>query len=59
MHVNATEGLWTDLRNFLRPFKGVHKKYLAGYVAMAEAKRSLKAVSPAFIAALVANCTLP
>ena len=25
VHVNSTEGLWTDVRNFLRPFKGVHK----------------------------------
>ena len=58
VHVNATEGLWTDVRNFLRPFKGVHKKYLAGYVAIAEAKRNLKAISPAFIAALVLTPTL-
>lgn len=32
--------------NFLRPFKGVHKKYLAGYVAFAEFKRNLKAIRP-------------
>jgi hypothetical protein len=30
------EGTWTGLRNFLRPFRGVHKKYLAAYVAMFE-----------------------
>jgi transposase-like protein len=53
VHVNTTEGLWTDVRNFLRPFKGVHKKYLAGYVAFAEFKRNLKSISPAFIAAIV------
>ena len=55
VHVNSTEGLWTDVRNFLRPFKGVHKKYLAGYVAFAEFKRYLKAISPAFIASIVAS----
>lgn len=55
VHVNSTEGLWTDVRNFLRPFKGVHKKYLAGYVAFAEFKRNLKAISPAFIASIVAS----
>ena len=26
------EGFWTTVRNFLRPFRGVHKKFLAGYV---------------------------
>jgi transposase-like protein len=45
--------MWTDVRNFLRPFKGVHKKHLSGYVAMAEFRRNLKRISPAFIAAIV------
>ena len=53
VHCNTAEGMWTDLRNFLRPFKGVHKKYLAGYVAIAEFKRNQKCISPPFIAALV------
>jgi transposase len=25
VHTNTTEGMWTGLRNFLRPFRGVHK----------------------------------
>lgn len=54
VHCNTIEGMWTDVRNFLRPFKGVHKKYLAGYVAIAEFKRNLKRISPDFIASLVA-----
>lgn len=54
VHINTAEGMWTDLRNFLRPFKGVHKKYLNGYVAMGEFRRNLKRISPAFIAAIVA-----
>lgn len=53
VHINTTEGLWTDVRNFLRPFKGVHKAYLSGYIAIAEFRRNLKRISPAFIAALV------
>ena len=53
VHINTAEGMWTDLRNFLRPFKGVHKKYLNGYVAMGEFRRNLKRISPAFIAAIV------
>ena len=36
VHCNSCEGLWTGLRNFLRPFRGVHKRYLAQYVAMFE-----------------------
>lgn len=54
VHCNTAEGMWTDVRNFLRPFKGVHKKYLAGYVALCEFRRNLKRISPTFIAALVA-----
>ncbi len=49
----TAEGLWTDVRNVLRPFKGVHNKSLAGYVAISEFRRNLKCVSPAFISALV------
>ena len=29
VHCNTMEGTWTGLRNFLRPFRGVHKKFLA------------------------------
>lgn len=36
VHCNSCEGLWTGLRNFLRPFRGVNKKYLAQYVAIFE-----------------------
>ena len=54
VHCNTVEGLWTDVRNFLRPFKGVHKKYLAGYVAIAEFRRNVKRISPEFISSLVA-----
>ncbi len=53
VHCNTTEGMWTDVRNFLRPFKGVHKKYLAGYVAICEFRRNLKRVSPSFISPFV------
>jgi transposase len=52
-HTNTDEGMWTGLRNFLRPFRGVHKAYLDGYVAIYEFHVNLKAISPAFIAALV------
>lgn len=54
VHCNAIEGLWTDVRNFLRPFKGVHKKFLAGYIAIREIRRNYKRITPYFIADLVA-----
>jgi transposase len=53
VHTNTIEGLWTTARNFLRPFRGVHKKYLHGYLAMCEHRINLKRISPTFIARLV------
>ena len=29
VHCNTLEGLWTGVRNFLRPFRGVSKWFLA------------------------------
>jgi len=56
VHVNTAEGMWTGTRNFLRPFRGVHKDFLSGYVAMCEHSINLKRITPQFIAALV-RCT--
>lgn len=53
VHTNTIEGLWTAVRNFLRPFRGVHKKYLKYYLAMCEHQINCKQISPAFIAGLV------
>ena len=36
IHTNTIEGIWTTVRNFLRPFRGVHKQFLAGYIALCE-----------------------
>lgn len=36
VHCNTLEGIWTGLRNFLRIFRGVHKKYLNQYTAVFE-----------------------
>jgi hypothetical protein len=35
-HCNTQEGIWTGVRNFLRPFRGVSKWFLDGYVAVFE-----------------------
>ena len=49
VHVNTLEGLWTGLRNFLRPFRGVNKVYLYQYVAMFEWGYNIKRVTAAFV----------
>jgi len=53
VHCNTMEGIWTGLRNFLRPFRGVHKKYLAQYVAMFEWAHNIKQVSKHFLRTLM------
>lgn len=53
VHCNTTEGLWSGLRTFLRPFRGVHKRFLSGYVAIHEFRVNLKHITVRFIAALV------
>lgn len=53
VHTNTTEGMWSGLRTFLRPFRGVSKHFLPGYVAIHEFRVNLKRVTPAFISALV------
>lgn len=54
VHTNTIEGLWTTTRNFLRPFRGVHKKHLKEYLAICEHRINLKRITPKFIAQLVA-----
>ena len=53
VHCNTIEGIWTGLRNFLRPFRGVSKWYLAGYVAMFEWANNLKGVTDGFLRLLL------
>src|SRR5512143_259344 len=53
VHCNTREGLWTGLRNFLRPFRGVSKKYLAQYVAVFQWGYNLKSVTDGFMRALL------
>lgn len=55
VHVNTVEGMWTTVRNFLRPFRGVHKKYLAGYIAICEFGINLKRITTSFISLLVSR----
>ena len=57
VHTNTMEGIWTTVRNFLRPFRGVHKKLLAGYIAICEFRINLKRITGQFISKLV-DCTI-
>ena len=53
VHCNTMEGTWTGLRNYLRPFRGVSKWYLAGYVAIFEWSNNIKRVTDGFLRRLL------
>jgi hypothetical protein len=57
VHNNTIEGIWTGLRNFLRPFRGVSKHYLSQYVAVYQWMHNLKAVTPAVLHAVFGGFT--
>ena len=50
---NTLEGGWTSVRNFLRPFRGVHKAYLAHYLALCEWTLLHKQLRPLHLARFV------
>jgi transposase-like protein len=53
VHCNTLEGIWTGLRNFLRPFRGVNKVYLEQYVIIFEWAYNLKVVTDEFLRVLL------
>ena len=53
VHCNTMEGIWTGLRNFLRPLRGIHKKYLYLYVAMFEWSYNLRWIDFDFLRRLL------
>lgn len=53
VHNNTMEGLWTGVRNFLRPFRGVNKWYLKQYVAMCEWAYNVREATSDFLRALL------
>jgi transposase len=46
VHGHTLEGLWTGLRNFLRPFRGVNTQSLGQYPAVFQAGHHLKEITP-------------
>lgn len=57
VHSNTIEGLWTELRNHLRPLRSVNKWFLSGYVAVFEWAHNLKEVTSEFVAMMIAPFT--
>ena len=53
VHANTIEGLWTGLRNFLRPFRGVNKEYLGQYVSIFEWAHNMKFATLTFLRTLL------
>src|SRR5206468_8510616 len=53
VHCNTLEGIWTGLRNFLRPFRGVNKAYLEQYVSIFQWSYNLKEVVDQFLRLLL------
>lgn len=49
VHINLNESGWTGLRNFLRPYRVVHKAYLSNYDAIHELAVDHKRMSPGFL----------
>ena len=56
VHCNTREGIWTGLRNFLRPFRGVNKAYLEQYVIIFQWSYNLKTVTDELLRVLL-GCT--
>jgi transposase len=53
VHNNTCEGIWTGVRNFLRPFRGVSKWFLDQYSAIFEWAHNLKRVTADFLRAMM------
>jgi transposase len=53
VHDDTLEGLWTGLRNFLRPSRGVNQKYLHQHVAPFEWGSDVKRATVEFLHALL------
>jgi hypothetical protein len=57
VHCNTLEGVWTGLRNSLRPFRGVNEVSLAQYVAVFGWAYNLKAVTINYLRLLLGSST--
>ncbi len=53
VHTNTIEGLWTTWRNFIRPFRGIHQKYLAQYALIFEWNHNLETLTFDYLRSLL------
>lgn len=53
VHCNTMEGIWTGLRNYLRPFRGVSKHYLSQYCAVFEWVHNYKRMTYEFLRSIM------
>ncbi len=53
VHCNTLEGIWSGLRTYLRPFRGVSKWHLAGYLAVFQWNYNHREPNPAFLRVLL------
>ena len=53
VHTNTMEGIWTGLRNFLRPFRGVNKVYLNQYARVFQWTHNIKTATTTFLRLLL------
>jgi transposase len=53
VHCNTMEGIWTGLRNYLRPFRGVSKWCELQYVAMFEWGHNIKEATDEFLSVML------
>lgn len=58
VHNNTREGIWTGLRNFLRPFRGVNKAHRHHYVAVFAWIHTFKEITAQFLGAIMRPFTL-
>ncbi len=59
VHCNTIEGIWTGLRNVLRRFRGVAKKYLWQYVAMFQWAHNAKRFAAELLRAMLTPAAKP
>jgi transposase len=55
VHCNTMEGIWTGVRNFLRPFRGVSKWCESQYVAMFQWGHNIKEVTDEFLGIMLGH----
>lgn len=59
VHVNTMEGVWSLLRSWLRPHRGISQEHLPEYIAFFELIHNLRQRGKALFSSLIARLILP